>query len=219
MSARRGFHLSLQKDGVSPTQKDVFYYLTSQPMRPRSMKPESGLVPPGLPERPLGALDLEAVELIERAMRARFGFSVHWSFNLADAWRSLKCHGSGSSPERVLDLLCLLFESSGEKMQKMDLDDITLEHLTAARSALWKVIGKFFKAELAVNREWREWWNCGQDTLWLRELPWPCLGSKALPMLQAMDARAIILMTRLEREAQKENDALSCFCMFFLRVC
>ena len=118
----------------------------------------------------------------------------------AKVFRSLKHHGS--SPERVLDLLCFLHESSDEKMQKMDLDDVTvtMEQVAAGRSALREAIGD---AELAVQTGEKRWnWHQVASSLcW-----WPCLGSKDLPILQALDARASILTTRLEEEAEEEND-------------
>ena len=150
----------------------------------------------GLLDRPL---DLGTVELMERAMRTA-GFCANWlSSHWADLFRSLKRHGSASSPERLLDLLCFLKESNNEKMQQMDLDDVTLEHLTAARSALREAIENL---ELAVKKG--EIWDFWQVAQWLG-----CLESEdLLSMLQAMDARASILMTRLEEEAEKENDTM-----------
>ena len=147
-------------------------------------------------------LDLGNLELMERAMKdARFG--ANWWSLLANALRSLKPHGS--SPELVLDLLCFLDESSDEKMRQTDLDDVTLEHLTAGRSALREVIGG---AELALKKGEKRW-DPWQIAPWLRYLrrnaPWPCLVSEQLPLLRAMDARASILMTRLKDEAEKEN--------------
>ena len=100
-------------------------------------------------------------------------------------------------------MLFFLHDSSDEKMQQMDLDDVTLELLTAARSALREVIGEL---ELAVKKgqKGRNWF---QVAPWLVYLPsWHCLGSKdLLSKFQAMEARASILMMRLEREAEKEN--------------
>ena len=165
------------------------------------MKKKSVEVPAlkDLLDRPL---DLETVELMEQAMRtAGFGESPNWWCIWGDAFKSLKPHGS--SPENVLDLLCLLNESSDEKMQQMDLDDVTLEQVAAARSALREAIGK---VELSVKKGER--WDCRQGALWISYLKvpsWPKLGSKALPGLQALDARARILMTRLEDKAEKEN--------------
>ena len=128
------------------------------------------------------------------------GFCAGWWSLLANALRSLKPHGS--SPERVLDLLCFLGESSDEKMRQTDLDDVTLEHLTAARSALREVISHL---ELAVKGEKR--WN-SQVAPWLGYWsPYASFVSEALPIFRAMDARASMLMTRLKDEAEKENDA------------
>ena len=158
------------------------------------MKEKSVKVPAlkGLLDRPL---DLGCVELMERA--------TNWSSLWGKAFRSLKPHGS--SPERVLDLLCFLDESSDEKMRQTDLDDVTMEHLTAARSALQEVIRE---VELAVKKGGL-WWNPWQLAPWLRywrrNAPWSCLGSEDLPELRAMDARASMLMTRLKDEAKKEN--------------
>jgi len=96
----------------------------------------------------------------------------------------------------MMDLLSLLHESSDENVQKMDLDGIKVQHLTAGRSALGKVI------ELA--RKKGKNWKC-QGTPWLRFMPmkWPCESS--VSMLQALDARASILMTRLDA-VQKKSD-------------
>ena len=171
--------------------------------RPRYMKEKSVKVPAlkDLLDRPL---DLGCLELADRALKDA-GFSGGWS-PLTDVLRSLKRHGS--SPERVLDLLCSLFESSDEVLQKMDLDDITMEHLRAGRNALQEVIGN---VELAVKKG-EKTWNCRQVAPWLRYflspkwLNWVSyLGSKDLPKLRTMDARASILMTRLADEAEKEN--------------
>ena len=86
---------------------------------------------------------------------------ANWLSPWGDAFRSVKRHGSGSSREHVLDLLCFLQESSDEKMQKMDLDDVTLEQVAAARSALRK-------AELAVKKGEHSWnWEWHQVALWL----------------------------------------------------
>ncbi len=170
--------------------------------RPRFLKSWSVKVPAlkDLLDRPF---DLGNVELMERATKdARF-VNTNWSSTWGDAFRSLKPHGS--SPERVLDLLWFLGESSDEKMQKMDLDDVTVEDLTASRSALREVIGK---VELLVKKGEEIRWNWYQNAPWLgylrRNAPW-WLGSVDLPLLRAMDARASILMTRLEDEAEKEN--------------
>ena len=178
---------------VSPQQEKSFsYLLTSQPARPRFMKAKSVKVPAlkSLLDRPL---DLGNVELMERA--------TNWSSPWGKAFRSLKPHGS--SPHRVLDLLCFLDESSDEEMRQMDLDDVTVEHLTASRSALREVISHL---ELAVKRG-EKWWNFRQVAPWLwywrPNGPWPCLGSEDLSELRAMDARVSMLMTRLKDEAQK----------------
>ena len=138
-------------------------------------------------------LDLGYLELIEQTLRDA-GINARWMFLLHKAFRSLKSYGS--SPEHMMDLLSLLHESSDEKMQKMDLDDISVQHVTAGRSALGKVI------ELAQKKG--KHWNC-QGAPWLRFMPmkWPCESS--VSMLQALDARASILMTRLGA-AQEEND-------------
>ena len=171
-------------------------------MRPRYMKKQSVKVPAlkSLLDRPL---DLGCLELADQAFTtAGFG-ATSWPF-LTDVLISVKRYGS--SPERVLDLLCFLNESSDEVLQKMDLDDTTVEHLTAGRSALREVIGK---VELAVKKGTK--WNCLQVAPWLWSLRrngwswWPSLGSEELPRLQTLDARAGILM-RLEHEAEKEND-------------
>ena len=183
----------------------VFAPLASQAnrRRPRWMKAMSVKVPAlkDLLDRPL---DLGAVQLVEAAMRnAGFG-EGSWS-PLTDGFKSLR-HGSGSSPEPVLDLLCFLNESSDEKMQQMDLDDVTVEQVAAARSALRKAIGE---AELAVKKG-RKTWYCRQVAPWLWPFRFgrPRLGSKdLLSNLRAADTRASILMTRLEEEAQKENNA------------
>ena len=146
-------------------------------------------------------LDLGCVELMERAIRDT-GFCANWSSVWGDAFRSLKRHGS--SPELVLDLLCFLDESSDEKMQKTDLDDVTVEHLTAARSALQEVIRDF---EVAVKKG-EKMWDFRQVAPWLwlwRPNALWCFGSEDLPELRAIDARASILMTRLKDEAEKEN--------------
>ena len=162
-------------------------------------------------------LDLGTVELVEAAMRTA-GFGKGWWSIWGNTLRSLKPHGS--APESVLDLLCFLDESSNKKMQQTDLDDVTVEHLTAGRTALREVIGK---VELSVNR--KRTWNCRQVApwLWCVNTSW-YLVSKALPMLRAMDARARILMTRLEEEAEKENHttclqevALNSFGILFCR--
>ena len=155
----------------------------------------------GLLHRPL---DLGTVELVEAAMRGA-RVRANWIFPLDNAFRSLKPHGS--APECVLDLLYLLNESSDEKMQQMDLDDVTMERLTAARSALQEAI---CDAELAVKKG-KKAWNCCPAAPWLGYLRvgvwWPRPGSEDLLMLQGLDARASILMTRLEQEAEKENRA------------
>lgn len=144
--------------------------------------------------------DLGTVELMERAMRDARVVGGYWTLPWGNAWRSLKRYGS--SPEHMMDLLLLLEESSDEKMQLMDLDDITVEHLTAGRSALREAIGK---VELAVKKG--EKWNCRRGTwLWWFTMGRAYLGSEALPILQALDVRASILMTRMEQEAEKEND-------------
>ena len=71
--------------------------------------------------------------------------------------------------------------------------------MTAGRSALQEVIGN---VELAVKKGERR--NCLQDAPGLCEKGLRSkLGSEDLP---ALDARASILMTRLEHEAEKEND-------------
>ena len=143
--------------------------------------------------------DLGCVELMERALRDAGVVNANWSFPwgyvlrdwvsiLGDALRSLKRHAS--SPHRVLDLLCFLEESSDEKMRQTDLDDVTMEDLTAARSALREVIGK---VELLVKKGEEIRWNPCQVAPWLQS------------ELRAMDARASMLMTRLEQEAEKEN--------------
>ncbi len=189
----------------SPQEETIVFLSPHKPTttRPRWMKEKSVKVPAlkDLLDRPL---DLRCLELMERAMRDA-GFCAGWVPLWGNYFRSLKRHGS--SPERVLDLLCFLGESSDEKMQQTDLDDVTLEHLTASRSALREVIGK---VELAV-KEGEKWWNCRRVAPWLqywrRNAPWPCLVSEQLPLLRAMDARASILMTRLKDEAEKENGA------------
>ena len=195
-------------------EKSFSCCLTNQPNRPRWMKEKSVKVPAlkDLLGRPL---DVGTVELAEAAMsnHARFGanwtsfwgkatgFGADWVSIPGAAFRSLKRHGS--SPECVLDLLCFLDESSDEKMQQMDLDDVTAEQVTAARSALREVIGD---AELAVKKGETRWhWDQGAPWLWYLSASWPCLGSEALARLQAVEARASILMTRLEEEAEKEN--------------
>jgi len=170
----------------------------------RGYMKEKSLKVPALKDLLDRPLDLGCLELIEQTLKDA-GFGGGWS-PLTDILRSLKRHSS--SPERVLDLLCFLFESNDEKMQKMDLDDITMEHLTAGHNALQEVIGN---VELAVKKG--NTWNCRQVAPWLRYflspkwLNWVSyLGSKDLPKLRAMEARASILMMRLEQEAQKEND-------------
>ena len=181
----------------------VFAPLASQAnrRRPRFLKNQSVKVPAlkDLLDRPF---DLGTVELVEAAMRsAGFGGANWWSLS-GDAFRSLKPHSSGSSPERVLDLLCVLEESSDEKMHKMDLDDVTVEQVAAARSALREAIGNI---ELALKKGEERWWD------WVQVGPWIWnLGLESWWKLRAMDARASILMTRLEEEAQKENDAAAC---------
>ena len=165
----------------------------------RWMNRAKGLLTKDLLERPL---ELKTVELAERALKGAWLVGADWSSPWGDALRSLKPHGF--SPERVLDSLCLLFESNDEVLQKMDLDDITMEHLTAGHNALQELIGK---VELALKKG-RRGEFVGQVAPWVKYLStswWPCLGSKALTNLQAMDARARILMTQLEDEAQKEN--------------
>ena len=156
------------------------------------MKNQSAKVPAlkDLLDRPL---DLGCIELIEKTLREA-GISANWFFLLHKAFRSLKSYGS--SPEHMMDLLSLLHESSDEKMQKMDLDAISVQHLTASRSALGKVI------ELARKKGAN--WKC-QGTPWLRFMPvkWPCESS--ISMLQALDARASILMTRLD--VVQKNDS------------
>ena len=189
-----GDFLAFQKDGVAPRRKLTFYYLTSQPTGLRYMKEKSVEVPAlkDLRDRPLDLGFLGMVEL-----------GCGYGTPLTDAFRSLKPHGS--DPERVLDLLCFLFESSDEKTRKMDLDDVSVEHVTAGRSALGKVI------ELARKNR-KKTWNCYQVAPWLRYLSlknsW-CLGSMDLSRLRALDGRASILMTRLKQETKKENDACS----------
>jgi len=167
------------------------------------MKERSVQVPAlkDLMDRPL---NLGSLELVDQAVRTA-GFGSGWSFwsIWGGAFRSLKPHGS--FPEHVLDLLLFLDESSDEKMQQMDLDDVTVEHLTAGRSALREAIGH---VELAL-KSFEEWWQCRQSAPWLKfldSMTWPWVESKYLSILQAMDARASILMTRLERQAEKEND-------------
>ena len=188
----RGF-LGTSERRCRPNKKKSFsYLLTSQPARPRFMKEKSVKVPAlkDLLDRPL---DLGNVELMERAIKDAGVAHANWSSPWGNSLRSLKPHGS--SPERVLDLLCFLGESSDEKMRQTDLDDVTLEHLTAARSALREVIRD---GELAL---WQvAWWLVYLDL----KNSW-CLGSEALRLLRAMDARASILMTRLKDEAVKEN--------------
>ena len=185
LSARREFLGTLER-----CQKN-------QPKRLRQMKERSLQVTAlkDLLDRPL---DLETVESRDWAMRVAGVTVLRLRPSLADTLRSLKCYGS--SPESVLDLLCFLDESSDEKMHKMDLEDVTvtMEQVAAARSALREAIGD---VELAVKKGG----SC-QVASWL--CWWPRLGSKdLLSRLQAMDARAGILMTRLEDEAEKENDA------------
>jgi len=121
----------------------------------------------------------------------------HWTSTWGNPFRSLKRHGS--SPECVLDLLCFLKESSDEKMQQMDLDDVTVEQVAAARSALREVIGH---VELVLKKGEERWWDWN-----LRLLSW-WLGYEALADLQAMEARASVLMTRLEEEAEKEHHTM-----------
>ena len=180
-------------------EKSFSCCLTSQPNRPRWMKAKSVKVPgfKDLLDRPF---DLETVELAEAAMRAA-GFGANWSSKWGDALRSLKPHGS--SPENVLDLLLLLDESSDEKMQQMGLDDVTLEQVPAARRALREALRR-----VELSMKLGEEWYCSQVAPWLVYLKssrswW--LGSEDLPWLQALDARASTLMTRLEEEAEKEN--------------
>ena len=157
------------------------------------MKNHSAKVPAlkDILDRPL---DLGCLELIEQTL-SDAGISARWMFLLHKAFRSLKSYGS--SPEHMMDLLSLLHESSDENVQKMDLDDISVQHVTAGRSALGKVI------ELArkKGKNWK-----GQGTPWLRFMPmkWPCESS--VSMLQALDARASILMTRLNA-VQKKKDS------------
>ena len=199
-----GDFLELHKDGVRPKKKQSFsYLLTSQPTRPRLMKIWSAEVPAlkDLLDRPL---DFGCLELADRAMRDAGLGGYNWSSFLANALRSLKSYGS--SPEHMMDLLSLLHESSDEVLQKMDLDDFTVEHLTAGRSALQEVIRN---VELAVKKGAR--WYCNEAAPWLWSLRRNgcCIGPNDLPILQAMVARASILMTRLEHEAQKENDTCS----------
>ena len=165
------------------------------------MKNESVKVP-GLKDLLDRRLDLGTMERVEAAMRAAGWFGPHWlSSHWGNALRSLKPHGS--SPECVLDLLFLLNASSDEKMQQMDLDDVTLELLTAGRTALREVIGKLEAVKKGAKWNWRP---VAPWLVYLKVPSWPNLGSKALTNLQAMDARARILMTRLEQEAEKEND-------------
>ena len=204
MSARRGFLGTSERE--SRLNQNKRFLVVSQANRccPRIMKDWSVKVPAlrGLLDRPL---DLGSVELAESAVRTAEVIGPNWTSPWVDALRSLKRHGSGSSPERVVDLLLLLDESSDEKMQQMDLEDVTLERLTAARRALREVIGH---VELAAKKG-KKLWYCLQVApwlWWLNWLSWPSLGSKDLPMFRAMDARASILMTRLEQKAQKEND-------------
>ena len=166
---------------VSPQEEKSFSYdnLLSQPTRPRWMKNQYQSVQvPALKDLLDRPLDLETVELQERAMRDAGVVGGYWSPIWIDDLRSLKRHGS--SPECVLDLLCFF-----------------VEHLKAARSALQEAIGR---VELAVKKGERDFWQVAPWLGWC-----PCLGSKALPILRAMDARASILMTRLEEEAEKEN--------------
>ena len=182
----------------------VFAPLASQAnrRRPRFMISWSVEVPAlkDLLDRPL---DLETLELVEAAMRTPGFGGGSWSV-WGNACRSLMRHGS--SPERVLNLLCVLEESSDEKMHKMDLDDVTVEQVAAARSALREAIGD---VELAAKKgEWPTWYQVA-PWIWNLSLGSWCLGSEDLPMLRALEARASILTTRLEQEAQKENDAAS----------
>ena len=201
----KGISWHFRKTESLQPQKSVSIISQANRRRPRWMKEKSVKVPAlkGLLDRPL---DLGTVELSEAAVRTAGFVEANWRSFWGDVFRSLKRHGSGSSPECVLDLLLFLLESSDEKMQQMDLDDVTLEHLTAARSALREAIGD---AELAVKKGEAKWWDFYQVAPWFGSLRvgWPCLGSEALPWLQAMDARASILMTRLEEEAEKENHA------------
>ena len=147
-------------------------------------------------------LDLACVELVERAVRTAGVVEANWSSLWGKAWRSLKRYGS--SPESVLDLLCFLKESSDEKMQQMDLDDVTVEQVAAARSALRGAIGKV-EPTVKKGEDRRNWHQVAPWLLYLSLGSW-CLGSEDLPMLQAVEARASTLMTGLEQEAQKEND-------------
>ena len=164
------------------------YSLISQPTGLRYMKEKSVEVPAlkNLLDRPLDLGFLEMVEL-----------GCGYGSPLADALRSLKPHSS--SPQHVLDLLCFLFESSHKVVHEMDPDDVTLEHLTAARSALGKIM------ELARKKGKKAWGF--QDAPWLRYLSlknsW--CRSMDLSRLRALGDRASILMTRLAHEAQKEN--------------
>ena len=167
------------------------------------MKRESAQVPAlnALLDR---TLDLGTVELAESAMRAAGVREANWSSTSADALRSLKPHGS--SPVHVLDLLALLHESSDKKMQQMDLEDVTVEQVAAARSALREAIRD---VELAMKKGGEKWWNwnCAQlaPWLWSFRVLWPSLGSKdQLSKLQAVEARASILMTRLEHVASTQ---------------
>ena len=155
--------------------------------------------------------DLGCVELMERALRDAGVVNANWSSPwgyvlrdwvsiLANALRSLKSYGS--SPHRVLDLLCFLDESSDEKMRQTDLDDVTVEDLTAARSALREVIREAELLEKKGEKRWNFWQVAPWFGWWKA---WWSLGSEDLPELRAMDARASILMTRLKDEAEKEN--------------
>eukprot|EP00434_Breviolum_minutum_P000203 symbB.v1.2.000172.t1/scaffold9.1/size550961/28 len=189
------------KAAMAPHQQWLSHKMVQKDFR-GWMKEKSVQVPviKNLLDRPL---DLGCVELVEWAIRAAGVAKENWSSVRGNAWRSLKRHGS--SPERVLDLLCFLDESSNEVVQKMDLDDITLEHLTAACSALRTAIRK---VELAMKLG--EEWDCSQGAPWLWYLSasW-YLGSEDLLRLQTVDARASILMTRLEHaNAKRKQDEL-----------
>ena len=199
LGARRGF-LDTSERWTRPNQKNRFFVILRSNRRClRFMKERSVKVPAlkDLLDRPLNL----RMELVESAMRAA-GFGAGWSSTWANAFRSLKPHGS--SPERVLDLLCFLKESRDEKMQQMDLDDVTVEQVAAARGALREAIRDL---ELALKKGER--WNFCQVAPWLWFLNWPSwsFGSTDLRWLQALDARVSILMMRLEQEAEKENDA------------
>jgi len=72
----------------------------------------------------------------------------------------------------------------------MDLDDLTMEQVAAARSALREAIRDVEMPGKKGNKPW----------LWYLSAGWSW---EALSKLRAMDARVSILMTRLEDEAEE----------------